>query len=166
MPNPDVVTHGQISTIQLHASDPDGDPLTFTTKWHDPLVDLQTQYGLNTPDVEGYFNFRGQNEKYLHSSNGSNAAGGGWYLLMPDGNLRAWNGSIAASNSVAIVPVTVYDNPVLLTSTTGDPLVSGSNPLYDLKMKFGLGAQKFWMNPKSVVSSSGTSPERVRVSPS
>ena len=46
----------------------------------DPLFNLKQQDGLATADVAADFNIRGQSEKYLLSSNGSNPAGGGYYV--------------------------------------------------------------------------------------
>ena len=52
-----------------------------------PLYDLQQQFGLVSPNV--YDDAHGQQEKYFHSSNGSNPAGGGYYVLMPNNLLYA-----------------------------------------------------------------------------
>ena len=65
-----------------------------------------------------YLNAHGAQEKYLVSGNGSNAAAGGYYILMPNGNLYAWTGNSLAS-SLAATPAaqlgtTVYANPTLL----------------------------------------------------
>ena len=39
-----------------------------------------------------FFNARGAQEKYLFTTNGSNPAGGGYYILLPNGGLYAWDG--------------------------------------------------------------------------
>ncbi len=139
-PNPYTVNFGQSATINLNASDPNGYSLSFTASLLDPLLAIKTTYGLTLQD--GYFNERGRSEKYLLSTNGSNAAGGGWYVLMPTGSLYAWNGSIAstlASIPVAATAPSVWYNPSLLTANTGAPIVTaGTNPLYDLKIQLGL----------------------------
>ena len=139
-PNPDLVTYGQTATIDLNASDPNGESLSLTASLLDPLFAIKTAYGLTLQD--GYFNDRGENEKYLLSDNGSNKAGGGWYVLMPTGNLYAWSGSMAstlATTPVAVTAPSVWYNPSLLTNNTGAPIVtSGTNPLYDLKIQLGL----------------------------
>jgi hypothetical protein len=54
-------------------------------------------------------NFYFNNEKWLRSANGSNAAHGNWYVIFPDGTLRAWNGSTTASGEA--------NAPVLATLT-------------------------------------------------
>jgi hypothetical protein len=115
--------------------------VTYAASLHDPLADLQALYRLTS--LDGYFNSRGQNEKYLQSTNNSNSAGGGYYVLMPTGKLYAWDGKSISTTlnttPVANLSVSVYDNPALLTSNTGTPIVtSGTNPLYDLKVKYGL----------------------------
>ena len=64
---------------------------------YNPLYDLQQQLGLNQADLTQFFNCRGQNEKYFLSTNGSNPASGGFYMLMPTDKLYAWNGVSLAS---------------------------------------------------------------------
>jgi cyclophilin family peptidyl-prolyl cis-trans isomerase len=144
MPNPDVITYGSTpAAIPLNAVDnAPGTSLSFSTTLLDPLFTLQQKYGLTTPAIAADFNLRGQGEEYLLSGNGSNSAHGGFFVLMPTGNLYAWNG-VSIQTTILQAPVaslaqSVYDNPALLTSTTGQPLVSGTNPLFNLKMEFGL----------------------------
>ncbi len=139
--NPVVVSHGSSALVSLSSLDPaPAGPINYTVTFADPLLTLKDTYGLTLQD--GYFNVRGQSEKYLLSANGSNKAGGGWYVLMPTGNLYAWNGSMAstlASTPVAVTAPSVWYNPSLLTANTGAPIVTaGTNPLYDLKIQLGL----------------------------
>ncbi len=142
-------------------------PVTYTTTLLDPLLAVQQQYGLTTPDIAAAFNARGQDEKYLSSSNGKNAANGGYYVLMPNGGLYAWNGvsiqSTILQTPIASLSPAVYQNPLLLTSNTGAPVVSGTNPLYGLKMEFGLVTppntsyfNRFGANEKWLESSNGS----------
>ena len=53
---------------------------------------LEQQYDLmETTGVTNYLlNSHGAQEKYLVSSNGSNPAGGGYYVLFPNGNMFAF----------------------------------------------------------------------------
>ena len=111
-------------------------------------MSLKTQYGLTLQD--GYFNYRGQDEKYLLSNNGSNKAGGGWFVLMPNGNLYNYvpdanndlNATLAASPLTAVAP-SIWYNPSLLTSNTGVAMAtSGTNPLYDLKISSGWSTRR------------------------
>src|SRR5262249_59513930 len=55
----------------------------------------------------------GVNEKWLKSTNGSNAAHGGWSLLLPDGRLYAWNGSMSATAGMLVATL----NPSYWTNT-------------------------------------------------
>jgi hypothetical protein len=103
---------------------------------------LKTQYAFNT--AAQALNARGANEWYLQSSNGSNSANGGWYVLMPTNLLYAWDGvSIASTTARAPVAdftsslygnVNVYATPSLLTNATttdlgllGTPTFTGDN---------------------------------------
>ncbi|MEZ6140843.1 MAG: hypothetical protein R3B84_09750 [Zavarzinella sp.] len=151
------VEHGENANISLAniIPNPSG-PITFTVELVDPLFTLQQQLGLTAPEIASGFNFRGQKERYLKSSNGSNPAGQGFYVLMPDNKLYEYKDGFAGPLTLAATlggtPVAdfstgvyssgsttaVYDNPAILTSTTGAPLVSGVNPLFDLKVKLGL----------------------------
>ncbi len=81
--------------------------------------DAEQSLDLQGPgDPNFFFNSRGYQEKYLVSDNGSNAAGAGYYILLPNGNLYAWVGdSMAASLAnapVATVPFAFYQNPNFL----------------------------------------------------
>jgi subtilisin-like proprotein convertase family protein len=144
-PNPYIVNHGSQTptTINLSAVDPNaGDSLTYSVTLHDPLYDLKILYGLDTPEITSLFGYSGGQEKFFHSSNGSNntPTGGGLYIITPDGKLRAWNGMLGWSGStiVADVSTSVYANPALLYTNNGTPVVSGTNPLYDAMVQYGL----------------------------
>ena len=70
------------------------------------------------PDATNYlYNSRNAQEKYLVSTNGSNAAGSGYYILMPNGNLYAWVGNALntslANPPVATLPTLYYQNPAI-----------------------------------------------------
>ncbi len=64
------------------------------------------------------YNARYAQEKYLVSGNGSNAAGGGYYVLMPNGNLYAWTNNDLTSTlttaPVVTLPTAFYQNPAFL----------------------------------------------------
>jgi hypothetical protein len=68
--------------------------LAYTTEQTLALT-FSISYGQNTYN---------DNEKWVRSANGSNPAFGNWYVIFPDGTLRAWNGSTTASG-VASAPV-------------------------------------------------------------
>ena len=65
-----------------------------------------------------FYNSNGAEEKYLYSST-SNTAAGGYYILLPNGNIYAWTGALAttlAAGPVGTVPTLYYQNPNLLIS--------------------------------------------------
>ena len=72
-----------------------------------PLFDIEQRYGLNTADITAAFNKRHESEKYLLSSNGSNPAGSGYYVLMPNGSLYAYVPDAAndLNATLALAPV-------------------------------------------------------------
>ncbi len=139
----------------------------------DPLATLRATYGLNGNGQ--LFNFHSQNEWYFQSSNGSNSANGGWYVLMPTNKLYAWMGTMTAT--LAGTPVAdfltaaysnynVYNDPLLLKSlgaVNDDPRVTVDNPLYDLKVKYGLDTAAQYFNLRGanewyLHSSNGSNP--------
>jgi len=68
-----------------------------------------------------YLNFRGAQEKYLSSGNGSNPANGGWYTSPAHGNLYTFTGTIAAtlnSAPIATLAPAYYQYPALLTGVS------------------------------------------------
>jgi subtilisin-like proprotein convertase family protein len=160
------VDHGSPPTIiDLQANDADGDTLSFTIDPHDPLADVATTYGLNT--APQFINYRGANEKYLQSSNNSNAAFGGYYVLMPTNKLYAWLGTLSAT--LAALPkadftsptysnVDVYTNPALLTSR-----INYVQPVANLATTLGLTTAAQFYNYRGanewyLLSSNGSNP--------
>ncbi|HZU38876.1 MAG TPA: invasin domain 3-containing protein, partial [Gemmataceae bacterium] len=117
------VDHAQAMTVTLGPTDGNGTALVYTAQvqGYNPLYNLQQQYALAGTAPYAY-NSRGQGDKWVQSSNGSNAANGGWYVLMPTGDLYAWqksDGSHSLQATLAITPVATnlgaaYTNPALL----------------------------------------------------
>jgi hypothetical protein len=93
------------ATIDLNASAHQLEAAIFRV---DPLYNLKVQRGLDTPG--SHFNFRGRNEWYFQSSNGSNPAGMGWYVLMPDSRFFAW---VDPSLDLTILQTPIADLPAL-----------------------------------------------------
>ncbi|MEZ6142156.1 MAG: hypothetical protein R3B84_16465 [Zavarzinella sp.] len=93
----------------------------------DELFELKDRYGLTKADFG--FNIRGQQEKYFISTNGSNPQGAGYYLLMQNGDLLAWRGTIESSVLVTNVGVDVYENPEKIYANSGQvsAIVATSN---------------------------------------
>jgi hypothetical protein len=102
--------------------------LTNATPPYNPTAYSLASLDLQTTPSNNYFNSRGDSEEYLRSGNGSNPAGGGYYVLFPTGALYAWAGSMPAtlaSNPVATLPTVYYTNPSFLISAAGPGLTSG-----------------------------------------
>ena len=105
-----------------------------------PLYDIREEFGLTAPDITSAFNAQGASEKYFQSTNGSNAPNGGYYVLLPDGDLYAWDGNSIAT-TVLQAPVAnlssygVYANTALLY----DALPAFINdPVFAAKDQYGL----------------------------
>ncbi len=154
-------THGStLAPISLDSLDPTPNgPVTYTVTFQDPLDAVRAQYGLTLAD--GYFNYRGQDEKYLLSNNDSNSAGKGYYVLMPTGKLYAYKpdalndlAATLAQVPVAATSPSVWYNPALLANNYGAPIVTaGTNPFYDLKIQYGL------VNPVTAENTNGANEE-------
>jgi subtilisin family serine protease len=102
-------------TVTLSASDPDGDPITYSASLLQSssaaqAYQLQQQLGLQHPGSY-YTNSWGQNEKWMTSTSG-------WYCILPNGELRRWAGSITttlqAANLIATLDPRIYADPSLL----------------------------------------------------
>jgi len=105
---------GKPVTLPLAVSDPDGDTvkLSATVATASPAVALQQQLALYEKGGSYYFNAQGLQEKWLFS-----AVNGNRYAILPDGELRVYNGtSLATSTTIATLDTSYYDNPVLLTN--------------------------------------------------
>lgn len=121
--------YGQTTlVVNLRASDPDGDSLTYTA--HAMTVDqmsqkafsLDQQLGLHTfPDGKYYYNYRGAGERYLLGN------GNVMYFIRPNGSLYRWGGSIAGSTLVDTLSPAYYANPALLHSARTPSLTSISS---------------------------------------
>ena len=104
-------------SLPVTASDPDGDPLTYSAAvlTVDPLAqeayNLSQQLGLYQWGGSYWTNLRSANEKYLASSTNGLAAP---CFILPNGQLYRWGGSIAASTLVATLSPAYYANPALL----------------------------------------------------
>jgi hypothetical protein len=98
--------------VPLNANDPDGDPLSFQVSvagTPSQAYTLKQQLGL-TFTGNYYQNWLGANEQWMMGSNG-------WYFILPNGELHAWDGndsSTATSPLVATLDPSVYADPSLL----------------------------------------------------
>ncbi len=130
--------------VALPTTDASANSLTYISAQvsaYDALFIIEQQYDLmETPGItDYYYNTRGAQEKYLVSGNGSNAAGGGYYFVLPNGNLYAWDGnSLTTSESTGFVTelgTTAYSVPTFLTNAPGpyDPLAFTLEQSLDLQ---------------------------------
>ncbi len=124
------MSYGETSkSIQLNASDPDGDALVYLSQPYavDPIAqkayELDQVLGLYRFGGGFYTNGRGLGEKYL------GGRGGTTYIIMPTGALYRWGGSFANSPLVGILNPAYYTNPALLYNAQppGLAAVSPSN---------------------------------------
>ncbi len=115
-------------TIPLHASDADGDSLTYSVqvmtidRLAQQAYTLDQQLGLHTYANGNYYtNARGAGEKYLLGN------GNSLYFLLPNGSLYCWGGSIAKSALVDTLSSAYYSNPALLYNAQTPALTSISS---------------------------------------
>ena len=121
---------------------------SVTVGGDNPLYDLQVQDGLNQPAFG--FNFNKNNERYFQSTNGSNPANSGYYVLYQN-KLYTWDGAIGTTlvPSQQVFDFTPYGNvsanPALLSSAyPAIPTVAANaGLLYRVKEQFGLGTPDF-----------------------
>jgi subtilisin family serine protease len=105
--------------LTLNGVDPAGLPLTYSASVVGNTASqaylLDQQLGLNYMGSY-YTNEWGQNEKWMSS------AGGAWYCILPNGQVRRWAGSMSATlqpaNLVGTLDASYYANPSLLWNAT------------------------------------------------
>ncbi len=109
--------------VTLNASDPDGDPLVYTTQVLavDPLAErayeLDQRLGLRFS--RSYrTNLRRAGEKYMLGN------GGRTYFILPNGELHLFRSNIRRSPLVATLSRAYYDNPALLHDARPPGLVA------------------------------------------
>ncbi len=101
---------------------PTATPYNPVSYYTEQALGLQAPTAANPPPFSGgdpsnyYFNGNGGQEKYLVSGNGSNPAGSGYYFVLPNGNLYAWNGNSLAT-SEAIGPLVTLNSAVYTDPT-------------------------------------------------
>jgi hypothetical protein len=125
-------------TVPLVATDPNGDPLTYSATVTSLAYHIDTPQGYNFyADAGGFYESTfGAGEKWVRSD----AIASGWALILPNGELRAWDGSGMATgsllgnvgsfyhadpNRLIDVPTTAYAT----TSIMGTTLTVTRNPI-------------------------------------
>jgi hypothetical protein len=106
---------GQVLTLTLQGSDPDGDPLTYAARAINQAYSLKRSLGLYTTG-NYWTNWGGRHEKWIQGT------GGLWYFITPDGGFYQWDGSHTASASL-VARFSPADNadPTLLTNAPRYP---------------------------------------------
>ncbi|MCA9177869.1 MAG: hypothetical protein KDB14_25555 [Planctomycetales bacterium] len=101
--------------LTLTMADPEGQPLLVTAEVVDAVYALDQSLGLWS-DGDYHTNWGGQQEKWIRDSDNQ------WLFLLPNGELRRWNGDFATSELVAQLDSSIYDNPALLTDASPIPV--------------------------------------------
>jgi hypothetical protein len=96
--------------VPLSATDPDGDPITFTATAQSLAYVLAQARGFFT-DGNLWLNYGGRNEKWVQGS------GGLWYFILPSGELYQWDGGAGANGtSLGNVGTSYYADPMRLVN--------------------------------------------------
>jgi hypothetical protein len=129
------VSHTGSLTVTLSGSDADlNASLTYSARVFTNSLATQAyvlQQQLALAFTGNYFQSTfGINGKWLRSTNGSNAANGGWYFLLPDGSLHQWDGSSSSSTAttsptMAVLDPTYYADPMMLLNAVPTPAPDG-----------------------------------------
>jgi hypothetical protein len=123
-PSDATITKGQSYTVTLHATDADGDPITYGGSAVSQAYQLKQQYGF-TFDGNDYYNYGGQQDKWFQGS------GGAWFFILPSGKLYKWDGTAASATGtlIATMDVGYYADLSLLYNATQGATVSVSGTL-------------------------------------
>lgn len=110
-----VLTNGSNFVVTLNGSDANNDPLTYSARvvsgQSSEAAAVQQQLGLSSTGSY-YTNTWGMQEKWLLGKSND------WYILLPNGQVRKWAGSVSSTqqsaNLVATLDVKYYQDPALL----------------------------------------------------
>jgi hypothetical protein len=128
-PVPDqTISHTASLSVTLDGADPDPNEtlsynvqvFTDTTKTEAYLLQQQLALSFTGNYYQSTFGINGM---WLRSTNGGNAAHGGWYFLLSDGTLHQWDGGTtkmtsSSSPTVATLDPSYYANPSNLLNAT------------------------------------------------
>lgn len=107
-------TYGGTVQVAMNAANAGSQAVNYQVQvsGDNPAYDLEQQLNL-TYTGNLMQNALGLNEKWLQSTT-SNLANGGWYAILPDGEVRAWTGGTSTGATVATLDPAVYADPALL----------------------------------------------------
>jgi subtilisin family serine protease len=113
------IAKGATYTVTLHATDQDGDPITYGGSAVSQAYQLKQQYGFFFGGND-YFNYGGQQDKWFQGS------GSAWFFILPSGKLYKWDGTAASATGTLIttMDVSYYADPSLLYNATTGASVS------------------------------------------
>jgi hypothetical protein len=94
IPDQTIPSTQNVLNVTLHATDPDGDPITYSATAQSRAYVLTQQTGTLTY-FSIYDNYGGRNEKWLQA-NGS----GQWYFILPTGEFYRWDGGVGANGTL------------------------------------------------------------------
>jgi hypothetical protein len=107
--NRTIASGTQNGVVTLAASDPNGDPLTYSASAQSIEYHLDQTLGLSPIGGDEYLNWGGRNEKWVNSASGT------WYYITPDGRLYQWlGGSLGIDPLVEQLSTADYANTALL----------------------------------------------------
>lgn len=115
---PNQVVEQGSGTIQLrvHATDLDGDTISYTSNADDIATlayELDQEHNFTLVQASYNQNMLGNNEKYFQGSQGGSSATH-WYVIYPNGKLYLWTGRLIGSSYLATLPRAYYEDPSLL----------------------------------------------------
>jgi glucose/arabinose dehydrogenase len=120
IPNQTIPSSQATVMVPLMATDPDGDPITFTATAVSLAYRYDTTLGYNFFTTGDFFqNFLGLNEKWVQSALAPN----GWVFILPSGELRAWDGGTGGT-TLANVGAYYWDDPNRLIDVPMTPFAT------------------------------------------
>jgi hypothetical protein len=123
--------------VSLSATDPNGDPLTYSVAGQSIEYHLDQTLGLTSLGGNEYLNWGGRGEKWLNST------GGTWYYITPDGKLFRWlGGSLEIDPLIEQLSATTYANTALLHNAAANGLPA----------TFGVNGNTLTINPNDTFS--------------
>ncbi|MCI0637986.1 MAG: autotransporter-associated beta strand repeat-containing protein [Gemmataceae bacterium] len=118
---------------------------TLTGPQQNQLIALDMAHRLfrTSNDFNFFRDLFGQDEKWLRGKD--NSFGNAFYFILPNGNLFEWNGSAAAAgNQLATVPISVYDDPLVLADAYADgSVLNNAVPLDPFQPNAGEPGDRF-----------------------
>ncbi len=119
IPDQTMAPNAGSKTVNVAATDPDGDTLTYSASILRPgelAYNLKQQYGFYLSRADGWYNYYGQQEKELESSAGT-------FVIFPDGNLYQYGSGNLKHKFIGNVGTNCWSN---LSALVSPPAPSGS----------------------------------------